>query len=365
MRVAFRADASLLIGSGHVMRCLTLADALRTEGAHCHFISREHPGHLLDLIRQRGFAVTPLPPPAAGLDPGRAGALVHAPWLGCDWQTDVQQSGAALAQQPVDWLVVDHYALDQSWEVAMRSCYRKLLAIDDLADRAHQADLLLDQNLGREPRDYAAWVPPQCQVLTGPRHALLRPEFAAWRSYSLQRRQQPSLRNLLISMGGVDLPNATGQVLQALRGCALPQDGCISVVMGAQSPWLRQVREQARDMPLPTEVLVNITDMARRMADSDLALGAAGGTSWERCCLGVPTLLVVLAENQRPGADALRQARAAGLIGDVDDIATQLPPAMQALAQGLALARMGHAASALSDGQGTRRLLRAMEVVHE
>lgn len=366
MQVAFRADASLLIGSGHVTRCLTLAEALRGRGAQCHFICREHPGHLLATIEQRGFSVTALPPPpATGVDPGCTGSLIHAPWLGCDWQTDAQQSSAALAQEPVDWLVVDHYALDQAWEAALRPCYRQLLVIDDLADRQHLADLLLDQNLGREPHDYAALVPPSCKLLTGPRYALMRPEFAAVRAHSLQRRQQPKLQQLLITMGGVDLPNATGHVLQALKACALPSDCRISVVMGAQAPWLAQVREQARDMPWPTEVLVNISDMARRMADSDLAIGAAGGTSWERCCLGLPTLLVVLADNQRPGAEALRQARAASLIGGVDDIATQLPLALQALTQGPLLAQMGRAASALSDGQGVDRLLRAMGAVHE
>lgn len=365
MKVAFRADASLLIGSGHVMRCLTLAEALRSRGAQCLFISREHPGHLLATIQQRGFAVTALPPPATGVEPVRAGALIHAPWLGCDWQTDAQQSSAALAQGVVDWLVVDHYALDQSWEAALRSCYRKLLVIDDLADRAHQADLLLDQNLGRQPPDYAALVPPSCQVLAGPRFALLRPEFAAVRAYSLRRRQQPKLQQLLITMGGVDLPNATGQVLEALKACALPSDCRISVVMGAQAPWLHQVREQARDMPWPTEVLVNISDMAQRMADSDLAIGAAGGTSWERCCLGLPTLLVVLADNQWPGAKALQAARAARLIGEVRDLAIELPAALEQLSPQRELIAMGSDASALCDGLGVPALLRALGVVDD
>lgn len=363
MKVAFRADAALQMGSGHVMRCLTLADALKAQGAQCHFISREHPGHLLEVIRQRGHAVTALPAGkpsfATANDPVPQPA--HAAWLGCDRQTDAQQTGAILADLQPDWLVVDHYALDQRWEEAVAPYYRKLLVIDDLADRPHRCDLLLDQNLGRQPERYAQWVPAHCQVLTGPQYALLRPEFAALRPYSLQRRQaQPALRQLFITMGGVDLPNATGQVLQALKACALPQEIRLTVVMGLAAPWLQNVRELAAQMPWPTEVVVNVSDMAQRMADSDLAIGAAGSTSWERCCLGLPTLMVVLAENQQPGAQALEAAHAARLIGVVSDIALQLPLAARELIDLDYQMRMSLAASAITDGQGVDKILKAM-----
>lgn len=369
MRFVFRVDSSLQMGSGHVMRCLTLADALAAQGAQCHFISRAHPGSLFELIRQRGFAVTALP---AELSPAntqvvsrRAKEPVHAPWLGCDWKTDAEQTRAILATVQPDWLVVDHYALDQRWEIALRLYCQKLMVIDDLADRPHQCDLLLDQNLGRQPQDYANLVPAQCKVLAGPQYALLRPEFAALRAYSLQRRQQPALRKLLITMGGVDQSNATGQVLQTLKGCALPQDCRISVVMGLQAPWLQQVGAQAQAMPWPTEVLVNISNMAQRMADSDLAIGAAGSTSWERCCLGLPTLLVVLADNQRFGAQALQEAQAALLIGDVSDIAMKLPLAINASASHHRLQEMSTATATTNDGRGVDKVLKTMQVLND
>ena len=363
MRVAIRTDASLDIGSGHVMRCLTLADALKVEGADCHFICRAHYGHMIELIRQRGHTVTALPVgqpfPAKTNDPMPQPA--HAAWLGCDWQTDAEQMVSMLADLQPDWLVVDHYALDQRWEEALSHHYRKLLVIDDLADRPHRCDLLLDQNMGRQPHDYAGLVPTNCQVLTGPHYALLHPEFAALRAYSLQRRQaQPSLRHLLISMGGVDQPNATGQVLQALTTCALPADCRITVVMGLTAPWLINVRELAAQMAWPTEVVVNVTDMAQRMADSDLAIGAAGSTSWERCCLGLPTLMVVLAANQQASAQALKNANAVYLIGGEGDIATHLPLALKKLTISDCKSRMSLAASAVSDGQGIVKILKVM-----
>jgi UDP-2,4-diacetamido-2,4,6-trideoxy-beta-L-altropyranose hydrolase len=362
-RVAIRTDASLQIGSGHVMRCLTLADALKARGAECHFISRKHPGHLLEIIRQRGHAVTALPAgkPASARADDSVQQPAHAAWLGCDWSTDARRTCAILARLQPDWLVVDHYALDQRWEEAVALHFRKLLVIDDLADRPHRCDLLLDQNLGRQPEHYAQWVPANCQVLTDPQYALLRPEFATLRPYSLQRRQaQPALRQLLITMGGVDQPNATWQVLQTLKTCALPADCRITVVMGLTAPWLQSVRELAAQMPWSTEVVVNVTDMAQRMADSDLAIGAAGSTSWERCCLGLPTLMVVLAENQQPGAKALEAAHAARLIGAVSDIVTQLPLAACELIDSACQMRMSLAASAITDGQGVDRILKAI-----
>ena len=371
-KIAFRTDASLLMGSGHLMRCLTLADALTVQGAQSHFISRAHPGHLLEVIRQRGFEFTALPaelsaPPAANIQTASDSAKEpdHASWLGCDWQTDAEQTRAIVEKLQPDWLVVDHYALDQRWESALRPYAKEIMVIDDLADRPHQCDLLLDQNLGRQPQDYAHLVPPQCQVFAGPQYALLRPEFAALRAYSLQRRQQPVLKQVLITMGGVDQPNATGQVLQALKGCSLPQDCCISVVMGLQAPWLPQVRALAQDMPWPTEVLVNISDMAQRMADSDLAIGAAGSTSWERCCLGLPTLMVVLADNQRLGAQALQEAQAALLIGDVNDIAMKLPLAINASASHHRLQEMSTATAAIAYGRGVDKVLKAMRVLND
>ena len=375
MKVALRADASLQMGSGHVMRCLTLAEALKAQGADCHFISREHPGHLLEAIHQRGYKVNSLVAhvehaqsaiKTIAIDvPDLQQEPAHAAWLGSTWQADAQETAAILADLQPDWLVVDHYALDQRWEEALAPYYRKLLVIDDLADRLHCCDLLLDQNLGSEPEHYAPLVPARCQVLTGPQYALLRPEFAALRPYSLQRRQaQPALRQLLITMGGVDQPNATGQVLQALKTCALPADCRITVVMGLTALWLQNVRELAAQMPWPTEVVVNVNDMARRMADSDLAIGAAGSTSWERCCLGLPTLMVVLAENQQAGAQALEAAHAARLIGSVSDIATQLPQALRELFDSKHPTRMSLAASAITNGQGVEKILKAVGLLN-
>lgn len=352
--VVFRADASLDIGTGHVMRCLTLAEALRARGATCRFVCRTHPGHLIDLVRQRGFKVALLPPATEDAPTAAPDNMppAHAHWLGADWGTDAEQTRAALGGERVDWLVVDHYALDARWERRLRGACSRLMVIDDLADRPHDCDLLLDQNLGRGAADYAALVPGGCAVLTGPHYALLRPEFAALRPDSLARRESPQLKRLLITMGGVDKDNATGRVLDALRQCPLPLDCQVTVVMGPHAPWLDHVREQAAELPWPAEVMTNVSDMAQLMVASDFAIGAAGSTSWERCCLGLPSILLVLADNQRGIARALERAGAAHMT-DIDSIHRDLERFFREVgASETILKAASLAAGTITDGHG-------------
>lgn len=362
MKVVFRADASLQIGSGHVMRCLTLAEALKSEGAECHFICREHPGHLLNLIRAKGFSAYSLNYTVASAvdNESAAGQVVHAHWLGATQLHDAKASATILQVLKPDWLIVDHYALDAYWEVLLREHFTKLLVIDDLADRSHICDLLVDQNLGRTERDYEELVSSDCQLLIGARYALLRPEFLKLRTRSLKRRLKPQLAHILISMGGVDQQNATGAVLRALKSCPLPENCTISVIMGPKAPWIDDVVEVAHDMPWPTEVRLNVTDMGERMTSADLVIGAAGGSSWERCCLGVPTILVILADNQKSGASALEQSGSAALIGQVIDIPRGLSAAVCALTHGSILQVMSKNASKISDGLGVQRVIKSM-----
>jgi UDP-2,4-diacetamido-2,4,6-trideoxy-beta-L-altropyranose hydrolase len=366
MNITFRTDASLDIGTGHVMRCLTLAQALREHGASCRFICREHPGNLLDLIRLRGFEAQALPmqdlsqvKSSQQSAPGER-ILVHAGWLGADWQVDAEQTKDAIGDAVVDWLIVDHYALDVRWEAALKPHYQKLMVIDDLADRPHDCDLLLDQNLGRTEQHYVGLVSAHCTVLVGPQYALLRPDFSKLRQYSLARRVTPQLKRLLITMGGVDKDNATGEVLAALTGSALPTDCHITVVMGPHAPWLTQVRKQAEKMLWSTEVLVNVDNMAKLMADSDLAIGAAGSTSWERCCLGLPTLLVVLADNQRDGANALAKAGGGLLLGNIEDLALNLPRVFESVLEKISLLTLQSLCVSVTNGEGAIYIVNAL-----
>jgi UDP-2,4-diacetamido-2,4,6-trideoxy-beta-L-altropyranose hydrolase len=353
MRIAFRTDASVQIGTGHVMRCLTLADSLYKHGVECQFICRQHTGHLLDLIDKRGHRAVALPALSADTAPLQTGlGPAHAYWLGTNWARDAADTRLALGDAPVDWLVVDHYSLDARWEQTLRSTCKRLMVIDDLADRPHDCDLLLDQNLGRTVEDYSGLIPSKASTLIGPQYALLRSEFVRLRAESLARRATPELRRLLITMGGVDKDNATGRVLDALNTCALPHDLSITVVMGQYAPWLQKVQKQVTQLYYPTEVLVGVSDMARLMANSDLAIGAAGSTSWERCCLGLPSIVLVLADNQKAGAAALQKSGAAIVIQSVPEIQNLFRVHLAFDRRCKLLQEMSRAAEQVTDGQG-------------
>lgn len=361
LNIAFRADASLDTGTGHIMRSLTLANELARNGAACHFLCREHPGNLLELIRDNGHQAHALPLISQpDKDALALPQLEHADWLGASQQEDAAVCANILEIIKPDWLVVDHYALDSRWEQTLAPHYNKLMVIDDLADRGHDCDLLLDQTFGRGPEDYESWTPTRCQRLCGAQYALLRPEFAQWRDYSLARRTSGKLQHLLINLGGVDRDNVTSQVLTALKACPLPEDSQITVVMGSTAPWVEQVSELCREMPWPTEVKVGVSNMAELMANSDLAIGAAGATSWERCCLGLPTLLCVLADNQKVIAQSLENNGAVLAFGR-GGAARELNCFFDRLMGSEdTLRKMVECAKAVTDGLGVQRATRSL-----
>lgn len=313
--ILFRCDASVSIGTGHVMRCLTLADELAGRGADCVFVSAPGTREL----------VPALPYPVLAPD--------RLPY------------GAALA-------VIDHYGLDAAYEALVRSQTRAVMAIDDLPDRRHHCDLLLDQTHGRGPEEYAGLVPHNSIVLAGAGYALLRPQFAAAREASLQRRDG-SLRRLLVTLGGTDPDNVTGRVLDAVAASGLRLE--TDVVMGAKAPHLDSVRRRAAAMA-GTRVLVGVSDMAGLMAGADLAIGAAGTTTWERCCLGLASLMLVIADNQKDIARLVARSGAA-LIATPDTIAGQLRD-LAADPQGLRA--LSAAAASVCDGRGAARIADAL-----
>jgi UDP-2,4-diacetamido-2,4,6-trideoxy-beta-L-altropyranose hydrolase len=356
MKVCFRADASLEIGTGHVMRCLTLAEEIKRRGGEVQFVCRAHSGHLAASIERQGFQVSLLAKPEA--DAAIVNDVPHATWRGVTQERDAFETLAALNSNITDWLIVDHYGLDQTWERRLRPLCRHLFVVDDLADRKHDCDVLLDQTLGRQAKDYQGLVPAACKILAGPQFAPLRVEFAKARAASLARRRASrAVSNILVNLGGVDKDNVTPRVLAALDGCGLSSDCQVVVVLGATAPGLERVQRQVAGMRLPTALHVNVADMAALMAEADLAIGAAGTTSWERCCMGLPTLLLVLADNQRFLAQELERAGAALVLPGGKDFAAALRDRMGTVMSGENLHRMSKAAAIVTDGLGVNRIM--------
>lgn len=298
MKVVIRVDASLTIGTGHVMRCLTLAEGLQENGVTVIFICREHNGNLIERIEQKGFECFSLAKSQDFFEPDE---LYHSSWLGCTQSQDVLMCKPLLANIMPEWLIVDHYAIDYRWHDALIPYYKKLMVIDDLADRKLSADLVLNQNYGADASNYNGLVDEDCILLMGSEFALLRQEFVHYRSKSLMRRYvEPKKRYILITLGGVDEQNVTSSVLDIFEDAKLLTNWDIKVVVGEKYQHLETLTQQVKIMSHRHIVLfVGISNMAQVMTESDLAIGAAGSTTWERCCLGLPSIQLSLAFNQQ------------------------------------------------------------------
>jgi UDP-2,4-diacetamido-2,4,6-trideoxy-beta-L-altropyranose hydrolase len=359
--VAIRVDASAQIGTGHFMRCLTLAQFLARAGARVRFVSRALPVHLDELARAAGHATVTLPaavaPVAAAAGPQEA-VPAHAAWLGATQAEDANDTIEALADGTWDWLVVDHYALDARWEAPLRARARRICAIDDLADRRHDCDVLLDQNLhaGMERR-YEGKIPAGCRPLLGPAYALLREEFARWRDRTGVREGAP--RRLLVFMGGADADDYTTPVLEALA-CARMGGPEVAVVIGSGHP--RREAIVAACAARGHVCHVQAAHMAELMAAADLAVGATGSASWERCCLGLPAIGLAVATNQESIADALDRAGAIFRLGaDRPTLVARLVAALEGFrAAPERLTEMSRVARGLVDGLGAARVARQL-----
>lgn len=355
--VAFRVDASLQIGVGHVMRCLALAEGLREQGTQCWFISRKHPGHLVDLIQEQGFEASVLPASDTEVEPkGDSSTPLshHAAWLGCSWEADAEQTSSVLKRLQPEWVIVDHYGLDARWESALRAHGNNVMVIDDIADRSHDCDLLLDQNL-QDPARYSALIPRRCLTLIGPRYALLRPQFATTKRSLRQRDGR--VHRVLVFFGGVDL---TGETLKALTAIKMlgRTDIVVDVVVGHANPYRADIEGACRSIP-NVNCHQHVSDMATMMAKADLFVGAGGSSSWERCCLGLPALVMATADNQMDQSETLARAGAQLYLGPVQSVTSErLANVIRtALESPDLLVHMAQQGMALVDGQGAKRVL--------
>lgn len=294
MTIIIRTDSSTQIGSGHVMRCLTLADELRQRGADVMFVYRTHPGHLIGLIEDKGYKVVRLQQSESEYVTTPED-VAHAAWLGVSWQQDAADTITAVGDTQPEWLIIDSYAIDRRWEQMLRPHVSKIMVIDDLADRPHDCDLLLDQNLyqAMETR-YDRLIPESCHKLLGPKYALLRPEFAAARKNLRQR--DGVVKRILVFFGGVDSTNETEKALHALAGISNRQFE-VDVVVGGGNICKEKIQSfcTAND---GFRYHCQVDNMAELMTAADLAIGAGGATTWERCSVGLPSFVTVLAENQ-------------------------------------------------------------------
>lgn len=294
MYILIRVDSSTLIGSGHLMRCLTLAERHRQNGDEVTFICRDLAGNLSGLVQDNGFKLVVLP--RSNCDKILTG---YEKWLTVSQEQDAADVVKIIQQLgKVNRVVIDSYAIDEKWEKIVRPYTDELFVIDDLANRKHDCDILLDQNfyLNKDSR-YIGLVPARCQLLLGPKYALLREEF--YQAKEKMKHNEEQLHNILVFYGGVDATDETSKAIKALmmlKSNGELTDVKISIVVGASN--VRKDDIAVLCQKASFRYLCQVSNMAELMAKADLMLGAGGTTTWERCFLQLPSIVTAVAENQ-------------------------------------------------------------------
>ncbi|MGM0440433.1 MAG: UDP-2,4-diacetamido-2,4,6-trideoxy-beta-L-altropyranose hydrolase [Chlamydiota bacterium] len=301
MDVIIRADASVLIGTGHVMRCLTLAEMLRKHGHSVSFISRDLPGNLINIISNEGYNVTVLPFNDKKTYQEHSPTDDYALWLGVDMDQDARDTIEHLGAQNCDLLVVDHYGIDERWEKLLIPHTSKLMVIDDLANRPHACDILLDHNYYENLEDrYEALVPKECKKLLGPKYALINSGLRKVKRERecLEKTLEPEeIQRIIVFLGGVDANNYTQQALDYILGHQQLQQATVDVVLGAVNSYKEVLK---RTYAAYDNIVFHVQPpyYFDLLAQADLAIGAGGVSQLERMYIGLPTIVISTAENQ-------------------------------------------------------------------
>ncbi len=356
--IVFRVDSSGEIGTGHVIRCLTLAKKLREKGYSCFFISKELEGNIIKMIEAQDFNVKLISTEErySSSTPLEVDLPVHSKWLKSSWVEDAEKTIEALGQISPSWLVVDHYALDYRWESYLRKHCEKILVIDDLADRKHDCDILVDQNqYSNQTTRYKSLVPEKCTLLLGTQYSLLQDDYAVLHKVSTPR--SGAGKKILIYFGGSDENNLTGSILSALLNMNFSELE-IDIVVSSRNKFLELFKNQEisnNNIRIHTE----LPSLAKLILRADIAIGAGGATSWERCCLGLPSIVITRAKNQEEISKHLDESGYVTLIGDESEFDNEkkLARALSKAFKESDFEKMSKKCLELVDGLGTERVV--------
>lgn len=339
----FRVDASYKIGYGHIHRCITLADSFASAGINCTFICKDLEGFPKNLIRSQGYNLE----------------LISSSDLKKNWLDDVLYT-KKIVKKRVDFIIVDHYEINHLWEKELKKLSKQMIVIDDLSNKKHDCDILINQNLGTVKEDYINLVPKETKLFIGPQYALLRPEFRQFRDFSIKRRKNLTIKNLLISLGGVDENNFVYEVLAALKKIEHETLSQVDVIIGNGNTKKKSLNKIANEFSISLNFYENITNMAEIMSRSDLIIGGGGISSWERCSLGIPSIIFILADNQKKGAYALEKEKCSILIKNNEYFEEELKSALNYYSNESNLKNSINSCLSICKGDGVNKILKSI-----
>jgi UDP-2,4-diacetamido-2,4,6-trideoxy-beta-L-altropyranose hydrolase len=299
MKVGFRVDAGIAIGAGHLSRCLTIANALKLDGvSECFFILKSHEGSFTASIYKNGFSLEVLP---LEFQPNYY-ADDYEQWVGGCALNDAKLTLDYLKKQGFtsdDWLIIDHYGLDHKFETIIVDKGINVGVIDDLANRQHNCKFLVDQTCGRRAQEYKNLVNFDTDLMTGQFFCMLRPEFLMFRERALAKRTKfKGITNIFINFGSTDPTNVTSTIIDTLNDINFQSEIELVIAVGGNSPNLSQIKNSVKCFSGLAALIIDAQNMSELMYNADVAIGAAGATTWERCALGLPSIIIKTAENQ-------------------------------------------------------------------
>lgn len=365
LKILFRADASIQQGTGHIMRCLVIADELKKRGHDCIFLTQPFLPNFVAQIEDRQHRLVFLT--KNKMD------LTHFPkndeylmWLGRTIVQDAMETLDVIRSVCPDIVISDHYAIDATWMNIINSDATKTVIIDDLANREHCCDILIDQNFGRTPEQYEALVSRNTKILAGAEYIFIKDDFKNSRVLAQRNRLNRLPKRLNICMGGTDKDNSTYSVLKTVAQLDCFKSWSIDIVLRSASPHVHTLREYVRNQKRDIKLHLDVKDMASLFSNADLAIGAGGVTLWERCCMGLPTVLLTIADNQIPAAQAMTRTGAVVYAADIrkQNWEYELSKKLDALAQDVGVIHeMSRNAFDVCDGTGLSKVCDIIELV--
>ena len=343
--VAFRVDSSLEMGSGHVVRCMTLARSLTSLGAECHFLCSDIPGNIISVLRDENFQVHTIP---ASLK------VTKKSW---DWRYDLKISLGIIRELNADLILLDHYLLGFEWEKGIQKAGICLAVLDDISNRLHSCDIFIDQNFCVNSDEIYDGILPDCELrFLGPHYSIVRPEFAELRKVSFKCRTNAKKQSLLVFISGSDPSNETGLVLEGLQKESGPWDE-LNVVVGLNNPHIPDVEQIVSQIPITDKTIhVQISNMAKLMVSADFAILGGGTVTWEKCVLGLPSLVVSTADNQLNNLTKLHRLGAHISMGSNKYLTSDNVKRHLRNLDIAALTSMSNIARGITDGMGSDRL---------
>jgi UDP-2,4-diacetamido-2,4,6-trideoxy-beta-L-altropyranose hydrolase len=356
MKIIFRTDASLYIGNGHLVRCLNLARSLKKLNAECIFICRDFKNKLFENIRKENFKLILLPIVDSEINK-KIKIKNESSYFDrhkLNWQHDAEETIEALDREQIDLLIIDHYEIDTKWEKKLRQYSKKIMVIDDLNNRNHDCDFFLNQNLGSSEILYQELLPSKCKQFHGPKFALLNPIYSLSKLKLINRLGK--INRTLIYFGGsndsIKLTEITIEIFSDPELINIKLD----IVINSDIDGLFDIEKIASKRGL-IEIHHDLPNLAKLMLNADLAIGAGGSTTWERCAMGLPSIIVVSAENQKLSSDNMSSLGAAYVFYPNKNLKTQIKNSIIKLQKNINIYKnMSNQALSICDGNGAERI---------